>query len=149
MTVLENVALCSVFSAGETQTDARRDALHWLAFTGLAVQARAFPTSLTLHQRKFLEFARALAARPRLLLLDEVLCGLTAAEIDKAIALVRNIRAGGTTIVFVEHLMRVVVALADRVAVLDQGTVLAVGTPKETMSNPAVVSAYLGKAYAA
>jgi branched-chain amino acid transport system permease protein len=107
------------------------------------------PPALNLHERKFVELARALAARPRLLLLDEVLCGLTPTEVDHAIAMIRKIRAGGTTIVFVEHLMRAVVALADRIAVLDQGTLLALGLPRETMQDPRVVGAYLGTAHAA
>ena len=76
-----------------------------------------------------MEFARALAAQPRLLLLDEVLCGLNPTEVDHAVEMIRKIRSSGTTIVFVEHLMRAVVALADRVAVLDQGRLLALGDP--------------------
>jgi branched-chain amino acid transport system permease protein len=124
-------------------------ARHWLAFTGLIEKADQLPAALNLHERKFVEFARALAARPKLLLLDEVLCGLTPSEVDQAIALIRKIRAGGTTIVFVEHVMRAVVALADRVAVLDQGRLLALGAPQETMRNPDVVSVYLGVAHAA
>ena len=87
----------------------------WLEFTGLAGQgAMRCPTTLNLHQRKFLELARALASRPRLVLLDEVLCGLTPSEIDDAVALIRRIRDQGATIVFVEHVMRAVMALTDR-----------------------------------
>jgi branched-chain amino acid transport system permease protein len=151
MTVLENVRLCAAFGhsevdpAGDPQVQAR----HWLAFTSLIEKADQLPAALNLHERKFVEFARALAACPKLLLLDEVLCGLTPSEVDQAIALIRKIRAGGTTIVFVEHVMRAVVALADRVAVLDQGKLLALGAPQETMRNPAVVSVYLGVAHAA
>ncbi len=107
------------------------------------------PAALNLHDRKFVEFARALAAKPRLLLLDEVLCGLNPAEVDHAVEMIKRIKAGGTTIIFVEHLMRAVVALADRVAVLDQGKVLALGHPSETMRDPAVVSVYLGASHAA
>jgi branched-chain amino acid transport system permease protein len=95
------------------------------------------------------EFARALAAQPRLLLLDEVLCGLTPPEIDQAVAMIQKIRAGGTTIIFVEHVMRAVVALADRIAVLDQGELLALGPPRETMQNPRVIGVYLGTAHVA
>ena len=97
----------------------------------------------------FVEFSRALAAQPKLLLLDEVLCGLTPSEVDQAVALIKRIQAGGATIVFVEHLMRAVVALADRVAVLDQGKLLAMGAPRETMQRPDVIGAYLGTAHAA
>lgn len=152
LTVLENVRLCAFFggsraSAGEG--DAQALARRWLAFTGLEAKADLLPPALNLHERKFVELARALAARPRLLLLDEVLCGLTPPEVDQAIAMIRKIRAGGTTIVFVEHLMRAVVALADRIAVLDQGALLALGQPRETMQDPRVVGAYLGTAHAA
>ncbi|MBR0751262.1 branched-chain amino acid ABC transporter ATP-binding protein/permease [Bradyrhizobium jicamae] len=148
MTVFENVRLCAGFSGAgkETPDDAAR---RWLAFIGLSEKADLLPPALNLHQRKFLEFARALAAQPRLLLLDEVLCGLTPPEVDQAVAMIRKIRAGGTTIIFVEHLMRAVVALADRIAVLDQGTLLALGPPRETMQDPRVISAYLGTPHAA
>ena len=93
----------------------------WLAFAGLAGRAAARPDDLNLHQRKFLELARALASRPRLVLLDEVLCGLTPSEIDDAVALIRRIRDQGSTIVFVEHVMRAVMALTDRVVVFNHG----------------------------
>jgi len=152
LTVLENVRLCAFFGgARETAGEGAAEALarRWLAFTGLEAKADVLPPALNLHERKFVEFARALAARPRLLLLDEVLCGLTPTEVDQAIAMIRKIRAGGTTIVFVEHLMRAVVALADRIAVLDQGALLALGPPRETMQDPRVVGAYLGTAHAA
>ena len=107
------------------------------------------PESLNLHHRKFVELARALATRPRLLLLDEVLCGLNPAEVDHAVEMIRKIRSSGTTIVFVEHLMRAVVALADRIAVLDQGKLLALGGAAETMRNPEVIGVYLGDGHAA
>jgi branched-chain amino acid transport system permease protein len=151
MTVLENVRLCATFGrAGDgLEDDTAAQARHWLVFTGLADKADQLPGMLNLHERKFVEFARALAARPKLLLLDEVLCGLTPSEVDQAIDLIRRIRAGGTTIVFVEHVMRAVVALADRVAVLDQGRLLALGAPHETMQNPEVIGVYLGVAHAA
>ena len=151
LTVLENVRLCAAFGSPDPSSSASPEdvARQWLAFTGLAGKAHLLPPALNLHERKFVEFARALAARPRLLLLDEVLCGLTPPEVDQAVAMIQKIRAGGTTIVFVEHLMRAVVALADRVAVLDQGAMLALGPPRETMQDPNVVSVYLGAAHAA
>ncbi|MDM0037857.1 ATP-binding cassette domain-containing protein [Variovorax sp. J22G21] len=151
LTVLENVRLCAFFGGASDAQGESPDELarRWLAFTGLEAKADVLPPALNLHERKFVELARALAARPRLLLLDEVLCGLTPTEVDHAIAMIRKIRAGGTTIVFVEHLMRAVVALADRIAVLDQGTLLALGLPRETMQDPRVVGAYLGTAHAA
>ena len=104
------------------------------------------PGELNLHQTKFLELARALAARPRLLMLDEVLSGLTPAEIDEAVDLIRRIRDQGTTIVLVEHVMRVVTALSDRIVVLDQGRVLAEGSAADVMARDDVAIAYLGVA---
>ena len=145
LTVLQNVALVAMFG-GESLThqQATKEAASWLAFTGLSDKAHALPDELNLHQRKFLELTRALAGRPRLVLLDEVLSGLTPGEINEAIALIRKIRARGATIVFVEHVMPAVMALADRVAVLNHGKLIAVGLPQEVMQNPEVVKAYLG-----
>jgi branched-chain amino acid transport system permease protein len=149
LTVLENVTLPAMFGyAGLRRDAAEREARRWLEFTGLAAKAAALPGELNLHQRKFLELARALAARPQLLLLDEVLSGLTPGEIDGAIALVREIRARGASIVFVEHLMRAVMQLADRIVVLSYGRVIAAGSPAQVMRSAPVVEAYLGKAHA-
>jgi branched-chain amino acid transport system permease protein len=145
MDVLQNVALVGMFGAAAlTRADAEREAWKWLEFTGLKSKARALPDDLNLHQRKFLELARALAAKPRLVLLDEVLSGLTPGEINDAVALIRQIRAQGTTIVFVEHVMHAVMALVDRIAVLNHGQLLAEGDPQTVMKNPLVMTAYLG-----
>ena len=145
--VIDNVALATLFGGGvSSPAAARREAMAWLVFTGLQDKAWARPDELNLHQRKFLELARALASRPRLVLLDEVLCGLTPSEIDEAVALVRRIRDQGSTVVFVEHVMRAVMALTDRVVVFDQGTVLATGPAEEVMRRPEVMAAYLGTA---
>lgn len=147
--VLDNVALAALFGGGlRTPAAARREAMAWLAFAGLQDKAHALPDALNLHQRKFLELARALASRPRLVLLDEVLCGLTPSEIDDAVALVRRIRDQGATVVFVEHVMRAVMALTDRVIVFDQGRLLAEGPAAEVMRRPEVMAAYLGPAQA-
>ncbi len=144
-TVLDNVALAAMFGGGlPSPATARREAMTWLTFAGLQDKALARPDELNLHQRKFLELARALASRPRLVLLDEVLCGLTPSEIDDAVALVRRIRDQGSTVVFVEHVMRAVMALTDRVVVFDQGVVLAEGPAAEVMQRPEVMTAYLG-----
>lgn len=146
LTVLENVALPAMFGGQLVERrQAEEDAWRWLEFTGLAARAHALPEDLNLHQRKFLEFARALAAQPQLLMLDEVLSGLTPAEIDEAVALIQRIRAQGTTILFVEHVMRAVMALCDRIVIFNQGEVLAEGPPAEVMARPDVVAAYLGK----
>jgi branched-chain amino acid transport system permease protein len=150
MTVLENVVLAATFGGPPRRAaEIRDEALHWIGFTGLAGKEDVLPAGLNLHERKFLELARALAAKPKLLLLDEVLSGLNPAEVDNAIRLVRAIRAQGATIVFVEHLMRAVVELSDRVAVLNEGKLFALGAPRDVMRDPRVVSIYLGKAYAA
>jgi branched-chain amino acid transport system permease protein len=150
LTVLDNVAIAAMYAgAGCGSLEAgRAEARLWLTFTHLDAKAHALPTELNLHQRKFLELARALASRPQLVLLDEVLCGLTPTEINEAVALIRRIRDQGTTIVFVEHVMDAVMALTDRIVVFDQGEMLAEGEPVEVMQRPAVVSAYLGVAYA-
>lgn len=145
LTVLQNVALPAMFGAAALDRPAaERAAWEWLAFAGLTAHAHALPDDLNLHQRKFLEFARALASRPQVLMLDEVLSGLTPSEIDDAVALIRRIRDQGTTIVFVEHVMRAVMALCDRVVVFELGRVLAEGDPHEVMQRPEVVAAYLG-----
>jgi len=145
LSVRDNVAAAAMFGgAALSSSRAREEAAHWLAFTGLTAKADALPDALNLHQRKFLELARALASRPRLVLLDEVLCGLNPAEIDEAVALIRRIRDAGTTVVFVEHVMRAVLALSDRLVVLNHGQLLAEGPAAHVMQRPDVVAAYLG-----
>jgi branched-chain amino acid transport system permease protein len=149
LTVRENVAVAAMFGRlGRGRRAAEREATRWLEFTGLADRADALPATLNLHQRKFLELARALASGPRLVMLDEVLSGLTPAEMASATRLVRQIRDGGATVVFVEHIMRAVMAVADRVVVLDAGRLIASGAPQEVMRDPAVVERYLGKTHA-
>lgn len=149
LSVRDNVAAAAMFGgAALGAAAARSEADHWLAFAGLSAKADVLPDELNLHQRKFLELARALAARPRLVLLDEVLCGLNPAEIDEAVALIRRIRDAGTTVVFVEHVMRAVMALSDRVVVLNHGMLLAEGAPAEVMQRPEVMTAYLGTSHA-
>ena len=149
MSVRANAALPAMFGAPTLDRDAaRHEADRWLEFTALTRKADALPSELNLHQRKFLELARALGSRPKLVLLDEVLSGLTPTEIDGAVELVRAIRDQGATIVLVEHVMHAVMALADRIVVLNHGVVIAEGQPKEVMQRPEVVTAYLGHAHA-
>jgi branched-chain amino acid transport system permease protein len=150
LTVLENVAQAATFGAeGCGLGQARAEAHAWLAVAGLGRRAAAFPPELNLHERKFLELARALAGRPRVILLDEVLSGLNTGEVASAIRLIQGIRAAGTSILFVEHVMRAVLELSDRVVVLNEGEVIAAGTPREAMQDPDVIRVYLGKAHAA
>ena len=149
VSVHDNVALTAMFGAAAAdRAHADAQALEWLRFTGLAPRADALPGALNLHQSKFLELARALASAPHLVLLDEVLSGLTPAEIDEAVDLIRRIRDRGTTIVIVEHVMRIVTALADRIVVLDQGRVLAEGAAADVMTRADVATAYLGTVHA-
>lgn len=149
MTVLENVAMVGMFGGqGMGRAEAMREAQSFIEFAGLSQRSHALPDDLNLHQRKFLELARALAARPRLLLLDEVLSGLTPSEINEAIEMIQRIRDRGTTIVFVEHVMRAVMALTDRIVVLNHGALIAQGDAAAVMNEEAVKAAYLGKAHA-
>ncbi len=150
LTALDNVALAAAFGPERATTAAARDeALHWLEFTGLAHRKAMLPGQLNLHERKFLELARALAGRPRLILLDEVLSGLNPGEIANAVALIRRIGERGATILFVEHVMQAVLELSSRVVVLNEGEVIADGDPREAMRDPLVVQVYLGKSHVA
>jgi ABC-type branched-subunit amino acid transport system ATPase component/ABC-type branched-subunit amino acid transport system permease subunit len=149
LTVRDNVAVAAMFGRlARDRRQAAREADRWLEFTGLAGRGDTLPAALNLHQRKFLELARALASEPRLVMLDEVLSGLTPSEMAGATRLVRDIRDGGATVVFVEHIMRAVMELADRVVVLDAGRLIASGAPHDVMQHPDVVQRYLGTAHA-
>ncbi|MEV6842486.1 branched-chain amino acid ABC transporter ATP-binding protein/permease [Actinoplanes sp. NPDC051411] len=146
MTVRDNVATAIMFGRRPgSLREARPLAERHLATVALGHLADAHPGHLNLHQRQLLEMARAIAAGPRVLLLDEALAGLNPAEVDNAVEVVRRIHAGGITIVIVEHLLRVLNQLATRLVVLDRGTVLADGAPAAVMSDPAVIRAYLGR----
>ena len=150
MTVRDNVAVACMFGrVGQTLAEARSSAEEHLDVVGLAAQADALPHEINLHQRQLLELGRALATRPTLLLLDEVLAGLNPAEVDEALGVLRTIREGGTTILMVEHVMRAVMGLAERIVVLDQGKKLADDVPDVVMNDPAVAEAYLGREHGA
>jgi branched-chain amino acid transport system ATP-binding protein len=144
MTVLENVMIGAFARTASTRA-AAEIAAKAIARIGLAGKESALASSLTLPDRKMLELARALATEPRLLLLDEVMAGLRPAESERIIEVVHELRADGMTVVLIEHVMRVVMALADRVVVLHHGEKLAEGTPAEIGRNPAVIEGYLGK----
>jgi branched-chain amino acid transport system permease protein len=146
MTVRDNVAMAIMFGRSPSGLAAARNgAEEHLALVGLEDLADALPGEVNLHERQLLEMARALATRPRVLLLDEALAGLNPAEVDNAVRVVRRIHASGIAIVLVEHLLRVVNQLATRIVVLDQGRTLAEGDPAEVMADPAVIRAYLGR----
>ena len=150
MTVRDNVAVACMFGrVGQTLAEARSGAEEHLDVVGLTAQAGALPHEINLHQRQLLELGRALATRPTLLLLDEVLAGLNPAEVDEALDVLRKIRERGATILMVEHVMRAVMGLAERIVVLDQGKKLADGAPDVVMNDPAVAQAYLGREHGA
>ena len=148
MTVLENVMVGAFARVGRTRT-AMAEAAAMLAATGLAARADAPAAQLTPPEKRRLEVARALATRPRLILLDEMLTGLTPAEAQDGVALIRAVRAQGITVVMVEHVMEILLPLIDRAVVLDLGRVIARGTPDAVVRDPAVIRAYLGDRYAA
>lgn len=148
LTVVDNVAAAASFSRGLGVPEARRIAREQLAFVGLAELAERPAAALTLAMRKRLELAKALAMQPRLLFLDEVNAGLNSAEVEQAMGLIRSIAASGVTIVLIEHLMKVVMSVCSRIVVLQQGALIAQGSPAEIVADARVVEAYLGKKYA-
>ena len=149
MSVIDNVAAAAMFAGGARYgREAREQAMEQLRFVGLADAAQTRAASLTLAMRKRLEVAKGMAMRPRLLLLDEVNAGLNASEIDNALGLIRTIAARGVTVLIIEHLMKVVLSLCSRIAVLHHGELIAQGTPQAIVEDPRVVQAYLGKRYA-
>ncbi|WP_114312530.1 ABC transporter ATP-binding protein [Thermus caldifontis] len=146
LTVRENLMVGARFGKPRVR---QREAEAWveevLRLTGLGPRAEALAGDLTLLEDKRLELARALATRPKVLLLDEVMAGLRPKEAEEAVALVKRIRETGVSILFIEHVMPVVRTLADRVVVLDYGEVIAEGTYQEVAQDPRVQEAYLGR----
>lgn len=150
MTVRENVAVGILYGPHGTgrMSQARVDADDVLAEVGLAHLGERAPGELSVADARRLEFAKALALRPRLLLLDEVMAGLRHSEIEPSLELIGKLKERGITIIVVEHVMRAILAISDQVLVLHQGKVLTSGDPREVLSDPRVVEAYLGHRYA-
>jgi len=146
LSVLDNVAVGSVYGhqPAASRRAAEMAARETLGLLGLSDRAHQLARSLTLVDRKRLELARALATRPKLLLLDELLAGLNPSEVVAAMDLVRGIRDSGVTIVMVEHLVKALFGVSDRVAVLSAGEKISEGTPNRVAQDPRVVDAYLG-----
>jgi branched-chain amino acid transport system ATP-binding protein len=151
MTVRENAAIGAMFGNAEGRgalKQAFEKADQVLELVGLKNRANQQVTSLTIPDRKRLEVARAVATRPHLLLLDEVMAGLNNVEIDEALEMVRAVHATGVTVLLIEHVMRVIIGVCKRAIVLDFGHVLAQGEPEAVLRDERVIEAYLGERYA-
>jgi len=151
MTVRENAAIGALFGSADARRrpkEAFEQADQVLELVGLKAKARLAVSALTIPDRKRLEVARAVATKPQLLLLDEVMAGLNNVEIDEALDMVRAVHATGVTVLLIEHVMRVIVGVCRRAIVLDFGQVLAQGEPEVVLRDERVIQAYLGERYA-
>jgi branched-chain amino acid transport system ATP-binding protein len=151
LTVVQNVMVGALFGAqggARELAAARRQAEEILEFVGLVHRAGASAEGLNVPERKRMELARALAMRSTVLFLDEVMAGLNPVEIDEAVQLIKRIRDRGITLMVIEHVMKAIRNVSDRIMVLYHGEKLTEGSPEEVLNNPAVVSAYLGRRYA-
>jgi len=147
LTVLENVRLARLYGSQPARTlkDAEYEADEILEFIGLKSKRTNISGNLTILDRKRLELGKALATRPKLLLLDEILGGLTPREIEDAMELIKAIKATGVTMIIVEHVMKAIIGISDRVIVLNSGIKIAEGPPKKVILEDSVIEAYLGK----
>lgn len=146
LTTLDNVMIAALNRTKHIH-EATEKALRTIEMVGLKDKAQTLATGLTLPHRKRLELARALATEPKLLLLDEVMAGLTPTEVDELIRLLKEINRQGITILLIEHVMRGVMALSQRVIVLNYGQKIAEGIPEEVVKNRQVIDAYLGEEF--
>ena len=146
LTVLENIMLGAFIRTADRE-EAEQIALKVAEETDLLKYLNTEARSLTVGGMKRLEIARALAIRPRILLLDEVMAGLNPTDIEKSIKMIRRIRDSGVSVLLIEHMMQATMALSDRIIVLNEGAVLVSGAPRDVVENPAVIEAYLGKEY--
>ena len=144
MTVFENLVTAACFGGGQTERAAWETAYQVLALTGLLKQANDPAGSLTLLNRKRLELARALATSPKLLLLDEIAGGLTAHEAHELLDELQRIKASGVTMIWIEHVVHALLSIADRLLVINFGTLLAQGSPHDVMNDPQVQRVYMG-----
>jgi branched-chain amino acid transport system ATP-binding protein len=148
MTVTDNV-LVGAFNHHADAAAARAKAREVIGLVGLAPQAEKLGRELTVAGRKRVELAKALATEPKLMLLDEVMAGLTPSEVAGMIEVLGRVRDAGVTMVIVEHVMQVIMNLSDRIYVLHHGEAIAEGTPREIIANPKVTEAYLGESFVA
>lgn len=146
ISVLDNV-MVGALSRGKSTTEAKMRSLEIIEFTGLSRMTNKEARGLPLPLRKRLELARALATQPKVLLLDEVMAGLNPTEVDELIALLKQINRQGISILLIEHVMRGVMALSQRVIVISYGVKIAEGTPEKVVENREVIEAYLGKEF--